>query len=194
MHHQQQAVLGNNTSDINTLWQFTKIGVVHLLVFGAASILASHITTVGNEVLVAQNPNCGPWDPNFDRESAENQELTVIYESYLKMGLEASREYVMTCIMEPQSLPECNAFKSLQINWTSTNVPFPFHGLCLGPANGSLYMDTGLIDSRDDLGINAQDRDRVQIRRNATCIPITTQGYTMTVKVSRSTGRITLLP
>jgi len=38
-------------------------------------------------------------------------------------------------------------------------------------------MDTGLIDSREDLGINGRDRDRVQWRKTATCIPITTNGY-----------------
>jgi hypothetical protein len=39
-------------------------------------------------------------------------------------------------------------------------------------------MDTGPIDSRDNLGINAQDSDRVRIQRNATCVPITTEGHT----------------
>jgi hypothetical protein len=49
--------------------------------------------------------------------------------------------------------------------------------MCLGPINSSLYLDSRLIDSRDDLGINSRDEDRVQWRKNTTCIPITTTGY-----------------
>ena len=201
MHHQQQAVLRNNTSDISTLWQFIKIGwawrsipwrsirrslppiligIVHLLSFGAASILASYITSAGNQVLVARSPTCGKWGPNSDAQVIADPELTVAFQSYRTTIMETSKQYVLNCLKEPQSLPECNVFKSLQLKWTSTKVPCPFDGLCLGPANSSLNMDTGFIDSRDDLGINAQNDDRVKIRRNTTCIPITTEGYTTT--------------
>jgi hypothetical protein len=38
-------------------------------------------------------------------------------------------------------------------------------------------MDTGLLDSREDLGINGGDKDRVKLKRTATCSPITTKGY-----------------
>lgn len=66
-------------------------------------------------------------------------------------------------------------FKRERLPWTSTtNNSCPFDDLCLGPA---LYLDTGLIDSRDDLGINGHDSDRVQWRNNLTCVPITTDGY-----------------
>ncbi|KUJ19582.1 uncharacterized protein LY89DRAFT_495585 [Mollisia scopiformis] len=80
LHHQQQAILRNNNSDISTIWMFARIGYAwhsrcpksfqksisliligtfHLLVFDAASILASHITTTDSEVLVASSPYCG---------------------------------------------------------------------------------------------------------------------------------------
>jgi hypothetical protein len=104
-------------------------------------------------------------------------ELNIVQQSYLTMTLEASREYVLNCIQETQSLPECNAFKSPQLNWTSKSTLCPFNELCLGPTDGALYMETGLLDSRNDFGINANDKDRVEVRRNATCIPITTEGY-----------------
>ncbi|KAF8848797.1 hypothetical protein BDZ45DRAFT_732695 [Acephala macrosclerotiorum] len=32
--------------------------------------------------------------------------------------------------------------------------------MCLGPANGSLYLDTGLMDSGDDSGVNSKRSDR----------------------------------
>ena len=198
-YHQQQATLRNNTSDISTLWQLTKIGwawrsrsvksvrkslwlllivILHILAFGAASILSSHITTVGNQVLIAKSPYCGPWVNSnaYTLTDAEFSE-TVAQASHVKMAVATSNEYVQNCLGGSNSLPECNQFKRSQLNWTSTNVPCPFYDLCLGPTNTSLYMDTGLLDSRDDLGVNSIADNKIQWRRHTTCSPIKTDGY-----------------
>lgn len=45
------------------------------------------------------------------------------------------------------------------------------------PVNSSLYFDSGLIDSREDLGVNGDDANRVQYRKTATCSPLTTDGH-----------------
>jgi hypothetical protein len=197
LHHQQQATLRNNTTDISTVWQLTKIwwawrarslgikrslgllliGAIHVLGFGAASILSSHITTVGNQVLIAESSSCGYWGPTAS-EAQEGLALDSAYPAYLRQSLETSQQYVQNCLAETQLLPECNIFNRLKFNWTSEMISCPFDGLCLGPTdNGSLLMDTGWIDSRDDLGINGEDQDRIQFRKNATCVPITTNGY-----------------
>jgi len=68
-------------------------------------------------------------------------------------------------------------FNTPGLNWTSTTVPCPFGDLCLGPPNISLNMDTGLIDSRADFGVNSDDDNLVQWRKNTTCSPIITDGY-----------------
>lgn len=39
-------------------------------------------------------------------------------------------------------------------------------------------MDAGLVDSRDDFGVNGRDDERISYRRTATCIPVTTQNFT----------------
>ncbi|KAF8851543.1 hypothetical protein BDZ45DRAFT_695838 [Acephala macrosclerotiorum] len=207
VYHQQQVTLRNNNSDISAIWQFTKIGwawrsrsgrsfrdslilistgVIHLVAFVAAGILSSHITSTGSQVLIARSPYCGMWQPQgYDPVNQSSFAPFVAYNSYSKFSLQASKQYVEDCLSEPQSLPECDIYKQVQLNWSSRNTVCPFDdSLCLGPANGSLYMDTGLLDSRDDFGVNSQDKDRVQWRRNVTCVPITTDGY---VKSGNST-------
>jgi hypothetical protein len=154
-------------------------GLVHLIAFAATGILSSHISTVGDEVLLAQSPYCGSWVPPQSSGIMTQSAMAwdVAYYSYGTEATQASDQYVQNCLAQSQSLPECNMFMKTRFNWTSTITPCPFDGLCLGPSNTPLYMDSGLLDSRNDLGINARDEDRVQWRRNATCAPITTEGY-----------------
>jgi hypothetical protein len=49
--------------------------------------------------------------------------------------------------------------------------------MCLGSVDNAATSDTGLIDSCQDLGINAEMKDRVQLRKAMTCSPIKTQGF-----------------
>jgi hypothetical protein len=201
LHHQQQAILRNNTSDVKNLWQLTilwwswrtiasrafnnsigliLVGFLHLAIFGATGVLSSHITVVGSQVLVASNPNCGPWKQELiprDPAAPPSQD-EVAHDSYEQQRVTASEQYLQSCIKGQESLPECNRFQLLRLNWTSETVPCPFQDLCLGPPNSSLRMDTGLLDSREDLGINGGENDRVKLRRTVTCSPITTKGYT----------------
>ncbi|KAF8865654.1 hypothetical protein BDZ45DRAFT_796456 [Acephala macrosclerotiorum] len=211
-YHQQQVTLRNNSSDFGTVWRLSKlawtwrshniksireslalilIGALHLLAFGAAGILSSHFTTLGNEVLLAPSESCGLWfNPAIPTNQSDFAEDSY-YEVYVKNSVRSSNEYVQNCLVQSNTLPECNTFKRPRLNWTSTNnAQCPFDaGLCLGLVNNSLYFDTGLIDSRDDLGVNTRDRDRVQYRRTATCNPITTQGYVFSMNVTRAPAR-----
>ncbi|KAF4613378.1 hypothetical protein G7Y89_g15510 [Cudoniella acicularis] len=197
MHHQQQATLRNSGSDIGTFWQFTLIGwawrkrsmktfqrsivpivigVLHLIAFGAAGILSSKMTSAGKEVLIAESPFCGTWEKNVDNN--DSVESSIAWKSYYSMTLDTSWDYVQNCLVQSQSLPECDRFKRQQFSWNSTRVNCPWGDLCLGSANSSFKMDTGLLDSRDDLGINSQDKDRIRLRKTSVCSPITTENYT----------------
>lgn len=195
LHHQQQATLSNNGSDISTTWEFARIGwawrssslgafrrsiglvsigVLHLAAFGATGILSSYITTVDNQVLLSESPRCGPWNSNL----VNNGSLldSIGWSTFQSTILLESGHYVQSCLSGAQS-QDCDAFKQVELDWTSANVQCPFHDLCLGPTNTTLSMDTGYLDSRDDLGINSNDEDRIQWRQVTTCVPIKTDGY-----------------
>jgi hypothetical protein len=45
-------------------------------------------------------------------------------------------------------------------------------------------MDTGLLDSQTDFGINARPADRIQYRRVATCAPVRGQSFVSIRNVS----------
>jgi len=196
LYHQQQATLRNTSSDIGSLWSLAKLGwawrsvtrrsarrsfgivalaFVHLLAFTSAGILSSHFTSVGNDVLLARSSSCGIWNPAPDlADLAQN----IAYGVYNKNMAGLSNQYVQNCLTQEQSLPECNVFRKSQLEWTIQNTTCPFSGgLCLGPTNASLNFDTGLIDSRDDLGINSRDANRIQYRKLTTCIPISTDDF-----------------
>lgn len=199
LYHQQQATLRNNSSDIATVWRLASIGwawrsrgvrstrkssvlvvtgLCHLLAFGAAGLLSSHFTTVGNEVLLAQNPACGAY-LLLNTTEAENQTGNI--EVYLKNSVQTSQQYVQHCLDQQATLPQCNRLERSRLSWTSeSNVPCPFTGgLCLGGANSSVYFDSGLIDSREDLGVNGDDSSRVQYRKTATCNPLITDDHVL---------------
>lgn len=209
LYHQQQAALRNNTSDFGTVWRLSKIGwawrkqgiksrrkslflvltgLFHLLAFGAAGVFSSHITTLGNEVLLAPSPSCGFWVDHATITNETELADNIAHGVFSKNSIRSSSQYVKDCLIQSETLPECRTLKQPKLNWTSaTDAPCPFQsGMCLGPENSSLYLDTGLIDSRDDLGINGQDYNRVQYRKISTCSPITTQDYIVASNVTTS--------
>ncbi|CZR69594.1 uncharacterized protein PAC_19494 [Phialocephala subalpina] len=194
LYHQQQAALRNNTSDFGTIWRLSKIGwawrkqgiksrrkslflvltgLFHLLAFGAAGAFSSHITTRGNEVLLAPNPSCGFWVDHGTVTNETNLADNIAHGVFSKNSIRSSNQNIKDC---------------LTLNWTATtDAPCPFESrMCLGPENSSLRLDTWFIDSRDDLGINGQDSQRVRYRKSATCSPITTQDYIVTSNVTTS--------
>lgn len=194
LYHQQQVILRNSVwgSDIGTIYQLGRVawswrghgmrsiratmwllllGVVHLSLFLITGTLSSRIVTIGNEVLI-HGPNCGVWNPNSGGPLDLDEQFE--YDLHGSADAQSSWDYVQNCASQGQPSPECSTFKKLRVSFNTTEqAPCPFSPeMCNGPINGSIQFDTGLIDSRDDLGINARDEDRVQYRRVMTCSPV----------------------
>lgn len=64
------------------------------------------------------------------------------------------------------------------------NAPCPFANLCLSN-NSNLRLDTGLINSRYDLGINTPIDERVWYRKVLHCAPLKTDAYTAQYNISQ---------
>jgi hypothetical protein len=153
-----------------TTWLIV-LGLVHLSLFFVTGTLSSRIVIIGNEVLI-HGPNCGIW--NADSGGPTDLDEQFEYDLHGSKDAQSSWQYVQDCANQAQPAPECNTFKKLRISFNSTeNAPCPFsEEMCNGSLNSSVMFDTGLIDSRDDLGINGRDEDRVQYRRVMTCSPV----------------------
>ncbi|KAL5326516.1 hypothetical protein ACEPPN_004202 [Leptodophora sp. 'Broadleaf-Isolate-01'] len=198
MHFQQQATLRNHGSPLVTVWQLSKIswawrsqsvgsfknsiglvilGTVYLMMFGAASVFSSRVATTSDEILV-RSPNCGIWILSADMSSDFNQMTD--FNVHQRVNADLSKSYVRDCLSGYQSSPECNIFKKRDIPYLSrNNATCPFSAeMCLGAPNTSLRLDSTLLDSNHDLGINSEKKDRVQYRKVTTCSPVTTSGYT----------------
>ncbi|KAH7418542.1 hypothetical protein BKA64DRAFT_202525 [Cadophora sp. MPI-SDFR-AT-0126] len=197
MHFQQQTTLRNHGSPLATVWQLVKIswawrsqsvgsfkksiglvvlGLVYLMMFGAASVFSSRVATTSNEILV-RSPNCGIWTLSADM-SGDFEQMTD-FNVHQRVNADLSKSYVRDCLSGYQSSPECNIFKQRAIPYLSrNNATCPFSPeMCLGAPNTALNLDSTLLDSSHDFGINSLPKDRVSYRKVATCAPVTTDGY-----------------
>jgi hypothetical protein len=221
VYHQLQVALRNNGGDLATMWEviniasvwsvwlsprsrsFRKIvgllilGFFHVVLFAAAGLLASRLTTLGNEVLV-RSPNCGQWTSDFIANSSDPGRALYDYATHMTENADLSAQYFRDCLSgsqssaEIESSTECNVFKSSSISYNTTNnVPCPFSDeMCLGPINSSVKFDTGLLDSTNHFGINADKKYRVQLRKTMTCSPITTQGFVQNGSATLNDGHV----
>jgi hypothetical protein len=157
----------------------TLLGLLHLGLFFGTGAFIPYIVSVDNEVLLASSPFCGPFPPTGGVLNQSTIGSILAFDAYTKNSIALSGEYVANCLAQNQTLPECNTFKKPKLNWTAASAPCPFGvGLCLGPADEAIKMDTGLLDSRNDFGVNGQNDERISYRRVSTCIPITTENFT----------------
>jgi hypothetical protein len=222
VYHQLQATLRNNGTDSETLWEAMKIawswsiwlsprsksfrkllsllilGLLHAVLFAAAGLLSSRLTTLGNEVLV-RSSNCGQWSTDILANSSDSERAMFDYGTHLTVNAELSDQYIGDCLSgsqsdtQIQSSTECNVFKTLKLPYTTIrNVTCPFaEEMCLGPSNSSVTFDTELLDSSSHLGINAVKKNRVQLRKAMTCSPITTKGFVQNGNVTLNDGHFT---
>jgi hypothetical protein len=71
---------------------------------------------------------------------------------------------------------KCNTYATPHIKWDGKKADCPFrNGICY--PNNTYQMDTGLMDSHHDLGINAPQEERLKYRRVTTCSILRGQGY-----------------
>jgi hypothetical protein len=207
LYHQQQAVLRNAGAASSTIWQLGKVawawrsqgvyssrrtaglmllGLTQFIIFNAAGIFTSRLARVSNQVLI-QSPSCGIWDPT----AGNDLNFQVDSGVFTKTQTVRDSAYVQQCLSgNYQSSPECNTFQVQALPFTTrTNASCPFSPkMCTGPEGFAVEFDTGLLDSRDDLGVNSKQIDRIQYRKVTTCSPITSDGYVNT-GVSTLKGR-----
>ena len=196
LHHQQQAVFRNSDSPARASWQMIKLtwywrshatnyiartaplaglALLSLMLFGVAGIFSSEVTKApGNEILI-RSQNCGY--PNLTDPNPLSGQA-----AFLTMDLNdtlAATVYQRACYGNSEDLPQCGHLIQQQLPWTSDdNAPCPFSPKMCSSGDRTAYkMDSGLIDSHDDLGINAPRKGRVQYRKVTSCSPIQTKDY-----------------
>lgn len=110
-------------------------------------------------------------------------EFATIYQPYLSKRSTSDGNYVKQCYPDVHDTEGCNTFVSrrLPINITR-DAGCPFLGDICKSEDANLVLDTGLIDSHHNLGLNAPPRDRYQFRVVLQSAPLRTKNYSQQVE------------
>lgn len=193
LHHQHRVLLRNTTSptafalDIllgSWAWRsrvrhlrrryigYFLLALTNTIAFSMAGVFSSRVGNTDSEVLL-RSDNCGWLNYN-----ASYWVDTALANAEGKVLLSQVQAYAQSCYSTSDSLTStCNTLVRSNLSWTTdhiTDCPFE-NGVCLTPY--SLFLDTGLIDSALDLGLNAPPEDRVTIRKTNTCAPLNTTNF-----------------
>ncbi|KAI0168841.1 hypothetical protein GGR52DRAFT_592616 [Hypoxylon sp. FL1284] len=189
---QQQVTLRNSRSPSSTahrLLQIWWVGVLCAIGSVAAGIYSNQIIDISADVKVlVTSPSYGFVD---SANTSIPGQLSMNVAQQCLDSLQAARGYSINCY-NTSSTQGCGPFTNPRIDWEiQWDAKCPFgDSMCLEPG---MSIDTGLINSNQDLGLNAKPEDQVELRKKTTCAPITQDGYTIVVP-SNSTTATTIRP
>jgi len=198
LHHQIQAILRNGPGSFTFLWMLARLSWIwrrrrsilrqttllwllalfHVAATIIAAIFSSRITSSGNEVLV-RSSSCD-WiraPPELTLSGAMNN--TYVQNSatgaFTIGRITAARclQYGRACYNTTNSADQsaCNLYTTKAIRMTTNNsIPCPFDNKICGSKH-AVSVDTGLVDSNTDLGLNTEPSDRIRFRKILTCAP-----------------------
>ncbi|KIW71682.1 hypothetical protein PV04_03820 [Phialophora macrospora] len=166
--------------------------VIYTVLFWVAGIFSnkaiSSSSTTGPWEVLSKSKSCGVWNQTYmdqisslDISTEDNFEMLVQFNSKKGQDVQLSLEYAQECYLaRSYSLnmsSTCKTFKtsSLIAGYGNGTCPFPSH-LCHDNSETAV-LDTGYIDSHDDLGINAKPEDRIRYRRVTTCTVLNDTNY-----------------
>lgn len=204
LHLQHEAILRNAGSGVNALMQIFRTGwawrgrtrnpllrsssyglpaLFSVLAFATAGFFSSWVTKTTSEVLVAASSQCGAFTLNNNYGFEKNTTSLSEGEVNVLLSLSAAYQNVLFTQSATYTAPctpsnSCTTLAGQRMPKWSFNIteecPFA-DGIC---ANQSIIMDSGVLDSLLDYGINTREEDRVGQRVVLKCAPLKTKGYT----------------
>lgn len=205
LHHQRQVLLRNNGGPTGAAWALVRLAwrwrkgprtmrrILPLLAstlllaigFTAAAGFSSRVSQ-GSEVLLVPQ-NCAYYLASYGRAESNT------WSSWLpKLQTEAAN-YAQECYTDDALTTESRCInrpyvqQQLQMS-INPNASCPFDAeLCATPTS-NLIVDTGLIDTHSDLGINAPKAQRAQFRTVLQCAPLAIQGHSEPFEYATNTS------
>lgn len=197
LYNQRQAILRNSasagsglTSLLQMAWAWrrnTRLSfcrTLPLILFAALCVSAFAFacafssmvsTSFGDEVLIS-SPNCGYASGEFD---APNSVAEATFEPYLQQNAASYANYANGCYgSNTSAVPGCTFFVQQKVQSSiESNASCPFGGGICSSNSSNLVLDTGLLDSHDDFGLNAPPDERYRYRRRVQCAPLKTDEF-----------------
>jgi hypothetical protein len=203
LHHENQILLKGGLTPSSYFWRIVKTGwnwrsstfnvfprcgamaslaAFHLLAFYLLSLFSLQPLTTGDNTVLLDSATCGwvdDWLSLAANRARNVSKSDLAIADALAIGsrwsFDRSLEYTRACYANTDSASQCERFVAKYIkSVVNQNAPCPFkNSACQTPA---FEMQSALIDSHIDLGINAPDTDRVQFKKTTTCAPILLEG------------------
>lgn len=196
VHHQRQAILRNYRDPasaaltlIRVAWTWRRIHKVHKQLFllgllllvsvglNVATGFSSGIARDDHEVLLL-GQQCGqfgdfPGDDTGAPALADRMNMALNYAAQCYNGMS-------------HTLSECGVLINTRLETSKTrHTDCPFGNLCKVNTT-SITMDSGLIDSHKDLGINTPKSKRFVVRNTWQCSVLETRGHTSMMNISNT--------
>ncbi|KAH8725985.1 hypothetical protein GQ44DRAFT_680159 [Phaeosphaeriaceae sp. PMI808] len=199
LYHQRQAILRNSDTAQDgawrllmsmfawrsekrarrPIWRLLPIIVLSFAIstiFGVASIFSSNVTSETLNQVLLKGARCGAY--SLEQANSKYKELTLLLPEQAAKA-NTYLNYGSQCYTNKTNADGCNTYIKPRLPLTSTRgIPCPFGGNICKLDNDNLMMDTGYLDSLEDLGINTPLKNRFQLRTVHQCAPLKTQGYT----------------
>ncbi|RDW59243.1 hypothetical protein BP5796_12167 [Coleophoma crateriformis] len=207
IYHQRQVILRNSSSPDSGLilllrlfwaWRNTSkaskrssrllpiilLSICCISAFTVAGGLSSKISSAPGDKVLLRGDHCGQLQiPTNISDIPEV--MSVLSERVMDAAL-----YARQCYSANSSgLLDCDKFvvQSLPMASWDNNTACPFdEGICRSNTS-NLLLDTGYIDSNNDLGLNAPEVERFAMRYVLQCAPLVTDGFTNEVVAQNKT-------
>ena len=163
------------------------VAILYAAFFMIAGVLSNQVANAGPAVL-SKSHHCGVWNQSYydiaafgpNPESEDSLTLSVQYLTKTNHNVQLSLEYAQECYMSqpPDYMSStCDTMPKPALNWTSNATSCPFQPHMCNKHSDAVDLDTGVIDSHHDLGINAKQKDRLTYRRTTTCAVLDDDGH-----------------
>lgn len=216
LYHQQQIILRNTSTDLNTLWRLLRVAfawrhqpdakaltaslplafwaLLHFVLIVLAGLFSSWALEAGDEVL-SRSPHCGYLSneyleklANSNMSDMQTVQLNMQAWNWFNSRFVTVQQHVDLCYQDPQ---ECSGLVSQNLTTTSRVVeggcPFD-QAVCHPDIDGSIEFDTGYLSSSAALGLNTRKEDRVSFRMVAECAPLNDAQYSTGWQTISSNG------
>ncbi|KAJ5153401.1 uncharacterized protein N7482_009879 [Penicillium canariense] len=188
LHHQRQVIL-RNKGTLAAAWAllllpfanqrkaskrflrslpFSTFAILTLLLFSLSGLFTSYISKLASASTLTLSSDCGGFEVDV---------VAGVISPLITKGLLDTYDaatYVRQCYQGDPNGPTCRTFPRPYLPFTTnSNTSCPFgDNMCAYNNQSAFQMDTGLLDSHKDFGINAPPEERLKFRRVCTCAPI----------------------
>lgn len=153
---------------------FILLALLVLAITLVGGIFSSEVSKASGSSVLVQSEQCGVLAQTDTELSLESNGFTFMRQAASALS------YAHACYGAQTNELQCLLYVKQQLNWTADiNATCPFdEDLCILQGTQSLRLDSGLVDSHADLGLNSSPENRINYRKVTTCAPIQTKPFT----------------